>query len=310
MNRLNALVVLPHIRIQNANMLSGPLSWGFPAMTAFLGTVHRLFRDGGFPVRLAGTGVICHEFVPQASRAPGSPLFALHLRRFPVNKDGSSASMIEEGRAYLDITLVLGLEGELDEEAAGPRLAVAMRERLQAMSVAGGSVQPYWKQPSWLFLPDAFSEQAAVFRRLRYRLLPGFALTERRDKLLQHVAALRASRPEASELDALLDLCRINMDVEQDPEDPQRGLWSARPKGGWFVPVPVGFRAISPLYPPGSVRNARDQETPFRFVESLYTLGEWQSPHRLSCPQDLLWHYRADEEAGLYLCTQFQGDRA
>ena len=30
MKRLNALAVLPHIHIQNANMISGPLSWAFP----------------------------------------------------------------------------------------------------------------------------------------------------------------------------------------------------------------------------------------------------------------------------------------
>lgn len=28
MKRLNALLLLPHIRIQNANMISGPLSFG------------------------------------------------------------------------------------------------------------------------------------------------------------------------------------------------------------------------------------------------------------------------------------------
>ena len=313
MKKLNALVVLPHIRIRDANMISGPLSWGFPAMTAFMGAAHRLFRDirdDDFPVEAAGVGVVCHEFVPQASCAPGAFTLALHLNRFPVDKDGSSASMIEEGRVHLDVTLVLGIAGELDEEAKGPELARKIRERLQSMSVAGGSVLPYRKQPSWHVLPDAFSDRIEVFRRLRYRLLPGFALTERRDVLLKHVSELRETRPEAGELDALLDLCRVNMEVEPDPEDPERGVWTSLYNCVLFVPVPVGFRAVSPLYDPGCARNARDRKTPFRFVESLYTLGEWKSPHRLSCPHDLLWSYRDDEDAGLYLCTQTQGELA
>ena len=308
MKKLNALVTLPHIHIQNANMISGPLSWGFPAMTAFLGAVHRLFREGCFPVKAVGVGVVCHAFTPQASRTFGNFTYALHLNRFPVDKDGSAASVIEEGRAHLDVTLVLGIAGELDDESEGQILAEAMRERLQGMVIAGGSVLPCTEDPSWFWLPDAYSEQLEEFRRFRRRLLPGFALRERRDILQEHLIEMRVFHPEAGELDALLDLCRINWDVERDPENPERGIWTIRRKKGWFVPIPVGFRGISPLYAPGSVQNARDRETPFRFVESLYTLGEWKSPHRLSSPRELLWEYRNSEKAGLYLCTQTQGD--
>ena len=32
-----ALLVLPRLRIQNANAISSPLTHGFPSMTAFLG---------------------------------------------------------------------------------------------------------------------------------------------------------------------------------------------------------------------------------------------------------------------------------
>ncbi len=208
MKRLNALAVFPHIHIQNANMISGPLSWGFPAMTAFLGAVHRLFRESDFPFEAAGVGVVCHGFWPQASRAPGNFIHALHLNRFPVDEKGSAASVIEEGRAHLEITLVLGIAGELETEAEGPKWAEEMGERLQGMSIAGGSVLPCGRQPAWHPLPDALSEQSEAFRNIRYRLLPGFALLERRELLLEHLDEMRKVRPEAGEVDALLDLCR------------------------------------------------------------------------------------------------------
>jgi len=35
--RLNHLLVLPRLRIQNANAISSPMTWGFPAMSAFIG---------------------------------------------------------------------------------------------------------------------------------------------------------------------------------------------------------------------------------------------------------------------------------
>ena len=308
MKRLNALLLLPHIRIQNANMISGPLSWGFPAMTAFLGAVHRLFRVGDFPAESVGVGVVCHAFQPQASRVPGNYAHSLHLCRFPADEKGAAASIIEEGRIHLEVSLVLGMAAELEAEAEGPVLAEAIQERLRGLSLAGGSILPGGEKATWQDLPEARSEQCEVFRRFRRRLLPGFALVERRDFLQAHLAALRETQPEAGTLDALLDICRLHWEVEADPDDPERGLWTIRERGGWFVPIPAGFRALSPLHAPGSVRNARDRETPFCFVESLYTLGQWKSPHRLASPQELLWRYRTDEAAGLYICTQTQGE--
>ena len=41
---------------------------------------------------------------------------------------------------------------------------------------------------------------------------------------------------------------------------------------------------------------------PFRFVESLYSIGEWIGPHRLQKPQDLLWYADSQPEQGLYRC--------
>lgn len=40
---MSYLLLLPHIRIENANAVSG-LTWGFPSMTHFLGYVHALSR--------------------------------------------------------------------------------------------------------------------------------------------------------------------------------------------------------------------------------------------------------------------------
>ena len=61
--------------------------------------------------------------------------------------------------------------------------------------------------------------------------------------------------------------------------------------------------ALGELHPPGSVRDARDTNTPFRFVEGLYSLGQWISPHRLEHLQQLLWYHAADLENGIYRCV-------
>ena len=38
------LLVLPRLKVQNANAISSPLTWGFPPPSAFLGFAHALER--------------------------------------------------------------------------------------------------------------------------------------------------------------------------------------------------------------------------------------------------------------------------
>lgn len=306
MEELSALAILPHIRIQNANIISSPLTWGFPAITNFLGAVHRIFRENEFSLKAASVGIICHSFKPVTSRGSGTFTQHLHLAKLPAGKDGNAASRIDEGRGHLEISLVLGMAGELEDEKEGPKLANKINEYMQSMRIAGGSILPSFgpHKPSWHILPDNLAEQSEFFRKFRYSLLPGFALLERRDKLLEHLEGMRKYRPEARSLDALLDICRINWEVMPDPENREKGIWTMREREGWLVPIPAGFRAISPLYEAGRVRNTRDYTTPFRFVESIYTLGEWKSPHRLKSIRELMWQYEFDKDKGLYICTQ------
>ena len=128
-----------------------------------------------------------------------------------------------------------------------------------------------------------------ALRQWRRQWLPGFALVGRDDLLAQRLQALRASQPTATLLDAWLHAARSNYapvlpegaapvpDGQVQWADPQR-----RKGSGWIVPIPVGYAALTPqAHAAGTVRNARDASVPLRFVESVYALGEWISPHRL-----------------------------
>ena len=66
------------------------------------------------------------------------------------------------------------------------------------------------------------------------------------------------------------------------------------------MPIPVGYGALGPLHDPGTVSAARDAETPFRFVESLYSIGQWIGPHRLTSAKQLLWYPESDPVNGRY----------
>lgn len=312
-----ALLVLPHLRIQNANAISSPLTWGFPAMTAFIGLAQALERRLADELKLEflSVGVICHHFEAQTSRIGYTHTF--HLTRNPVDKSGDTAAIVEEGRIHLDVTLVFGVAGE---DAAGrdaerhARVAQRVGEAVSGMRLAGGSVMPALRAnrrgttPYLATLPSD-NEDDRTFRELRRRWLPGFALVSRDDLLTAHHETLRQRQPDASVLDAWLDAARLTYRAEQSTStDLATGQatstveWQVQRPPGWIVPIPVGYGALTELHSPGTVAGARDRNVPFRFVESLYSLGQWVSPHRLRDADDLLWFARSDPEAGLYRC--------
>ena len=55
------------------------------------------------------------------------------------------------------------------------------------------------------------------------------------------------------------------------------------------------------MYEKGEVAKTRDSETPFCFVESVYGIGEWLSPHRVKTLDDVMWRYH--KEGDWYLCV-------
>lgn len=302
----SGLLILPRLCIQNANAISSPLTHGFPAMSAFVGLMWALQRKLapvlGLGLRLSSVGVICHDHDEQVTEDGYTRAF--RLTRNPVDKDGSTAAIVEEGRIHLDITLVFGVEGDLVNDADAERAAVAKQiaDILSQMRVAGGTVLPAartgrWSQPQLLPIPEDPSDRGPWFRALRRRWLPGFALVSRDDLLADAVAG---STTPGGAIEAWLKLSRLNWSPPAEAE-PKSGKheWTHDRTRGWIVPIPIGYGVLAE-YPAGNVANARDPSVPFRFVESLYSIGQWIGPHRLQSLRELLWYADHDPTAGLY----------
>lgn len=315
MNDLSGYILLPRLRVQNANAIAGPLSWGFPSPTAFTGFAHALERKLASPlgVGFAGVGIVCHHFEPQVSQPAGRRHRVFCLSRNPLGKEGGAPATVEEGRAHLEISLLIGVRNCSSRK--GELLAQQCADAAYGMRIAGGS--PLYRPgprhaASWHALAGNLADDSAAFRKLRRRLLPGFALVQREDLLAAHLAEMRQTAPASTALDALLDLSRLNIEPVITPGSetgkPEEVRWEVRKKSGWLVPLPIGYAGISELYEPGTVANTRDASTPFRFVESLYSLGEWVSPHRLTQLEQLLWTPEADVKNGLYRCRNRHAD--
>lgn len=310
------LVVLPRLRVQNANAISSPLTHGFPSITAFLGlawALERKARAAGLDLRTKAVGVVCHAHEEQVSGDRYVKSF--HLTRNPVDKDGSTAAIVEEGRIHLTLSLVLAVGSERWMTAADATTADADLKTLTALlgglRVAGGSCLPATgagrrQRPQVLPWTGTKDDRAQAFRRLRQFLLPGFALVSRDDLLDTRLAELRDIQPESTRLEAWLSLSRVNWrwhEPVQAGNSPAAGGWQHDRKGmGWVVPIPVGYGALGELQAPGSMANARDASTPFRFTESVYSVGQWIAPNHLHAAEQLLWYADHVPDAGLYRC--------
>ena len=298
---MRPFLLIPHIRIHNANAMSSPYSIGFPAMTAWLGAVHALQRKlQQLPdfetLCLSKVGISCHQLEVQTHRSKGDFVSSIIGTGNPLDKDGSRPSFIEEARCHVTVSLLIEMS-ESDPEWE-ESLPIAIAPMLRQMKMAAGDVLTF-REPKVLYLEEG---NARELKKLTQCLMLGHVLVERRQLLQDYVA----QNPEQDVLHALLAHLHIRHRVAVDANQEaivignNQYLWEAsRLQAGWLVPIAVGFQGISPL---GLAQNQRDAATLHRFAESVLTLGEFVMPYRIERIDDMLWHYHVDAEQDLYVC--------
>lgn len=313
---LDALLILNRVRVENANAVQG-LTYGFPAIPQFLGFTHALERNFAQQedLKLVGCGVVVHQHQTHCHRtAPFSPkVFA--LTRNPLDKSGKTAAFNEEGKMHMTVSLVIAVEGRVKTNAIDS-LKQGFLKQAQCQRLAGGLITSI--KSSELNIVSDDEDGTTAIRKFMRQLLPGFALVNRGQLLADHYAALQESQSEVTLSDAWLDFSALKYSAPHllpkndnetlsEEEKAQRLKekisWVIEKKAfpGWLVPIMVGYRAISELYQPGEVAKTRDPSIPFRFVESVYSIGEWINPIRLKNIEDLLWTYRVQPDDGWYL---------
>ncbi|RHW75046.1 type I-F CRISPR-associated protein Csy2 [Colwellia sp. RSH04] len=306
MNNIKRLLLIPHLKVHNANALSSPFTIGFPAMTAWLGAVHALQRklnaNGFDSLKFIGTAVISHQCDLQTHKGVGDFVHSIVGTGNPLDKTGARSAFIEEARCHLDISLVIeysGIEKE-DELLVQEKIAHLLNS---CMKIAGGDIL--------IFKPAEFFkvEQGNVsdLNQLTRKLMPGYALVERRDLMIE------AMQQGQDAMDALIDYLAIHHSCDSNEEssseqdnkassDEKKVTWSSKRKAqGWLVPIATGFHGLTEL---GAAKNQRDPDTPHRFAESVVTLGEFKMPHKIRALDEILWRYQAQESSNLYLCVQ------
>lgn len=313
-------LLFKHIRIQSANAISGPLSYGFPAISGFTGAIHAFNRKLSGKVKLDGVLIACHNYELQTYQSTAFSDRIFTQTRNPLKKNGETASIIEEGKVHLDVSLVVELN--IPDIALyrhiknDPKSKIVQhflnecQEILLKQRIAGGSIFS-------MDMPELLKSDNEWL--VKNALLPGFVLMSAQADLIEITNELQkgikqedfeilAANPDATALDALIETTILrHLPNNPNAKVTEWQTYSIKQGRGWLVPIPVGYQAISPMFEAGLLQHCRTQNYPSQYVETLYSLGKWVSP--LNLPENLsccFWRYTPKKD-GLYLISQ-QGE--
>lgn len=195
-------ILINRIKVQNANAVAG-FTWGFPAITHFLGFTHNLSRQLKGTVfgdiSLLNCGVIAHE---HHVHTYGDYEYSFTQSKNPPYMKGATTkdkppSVIEEGKMNMTVSLLIGFSGYL--EGRSDEFLSWLSNRCLLQRLAGGMILSIGD----IQIFDISEPNKRLL--LKRKLLPGFALIDRSDELEQHHEATLENNSNAELMDAWLD---------------------------------------------------------------------------------------------------------
>lgn len=321
---MSQYIVLSQIKVQNANSIAG-FTWGFPAITQFLGFTHALSRkiskryEGQYETELSGCMVIANHVNNRVYQPKDYADYEfLQSKNPPVLARHKSASppIIEEGKLSATVSLVIELTNSmlLTTEKLSEFESI-IEEHVRSMRLAGGVVLGIDKVQ--LLSANTADDKTAQLARVKRLCMPGFVLQDRSSYLAEHSQALIDEGKDQAGFSAWLDFAALKMVASPKNNDSSVELtehveanwdYQKKPFDGYLIPLMTGYKAISQEYAAGEVEDVRDINTPARFVEAVHSVGEWQSLHRVNDIESCTWHYA--QENDWYLCQQSKNHTA
>lgn len=190
------LICINRIKVQNANAVAG-LTTGSISPTAIMGATHALQRkiDDHFKddrLELLGTAMIVHEHHQHTFKNDNGAIKFTQSRNSPYlhgltdEKKRSTASVIEEGKMNVNLSLVIAYDGfVVDSE----EVISWLNTHCRLLRIAGGSILDI-DNIDLISIDDSDDvTQKRQLRQLVRSLLPGFVLYERGDLLASHAKA-------------------------------------------------------------------------------------------------------------------------
>lgn len=276
-------LVIPRIRVQNAN--AQPAWWMIapPPMTAYAGFSHALALALGWS-KCAGFGVVHHDIQFLGEFEGEKGLFLPHQFRaasFIDKGDYSSKNQYAlsnqpTARCHLSVSLIIKKDEEdaVDLESAFPRF-------MRGARLAGGAIVDHGKAS----LQDGME---AVIKFLN----TGYAIHERQDLMVMQDG-------ERDMLDVVLRLTdpQLRFDAANKPKSAgsEKPDDSEGDSHSWLMPTALGYLAITKFQNRKNVRGG----LPHAFAEPLVGMVQYQSLRRAGIP---IWK-AANPDAQTFLVT-------
>ena len=236
-------LLLNRIKVQNANAIAG-FTWGFPAITHFLGFTHAIERklasqDSLVDITLQGCGVISHQQEThtfwQYDKSFSQHRYQPYLQ--DSNNKSASPPIIEEGKMNMTISLVIGIKGNVGHRKES--FIHFIESCALTQKLAGG-----------LILEIGEISLLTEPKDIKRKLMPGFVLIERPNYLSEHYENLQDNNPEADFLQAWLDFsalkqaARPNHDliskyIEQTKDEALQDAWQSHLKVKPYSPTTI-----------------------------------------------------------------------
>lgn len=294
---MKSYLLLPEVKIHNANAMSSTFTIGFPAMTAWLGFVHALERcivqqERFNAVRLSRVAVICHDCDLQTYKDAQMYYSLLISTANPLRKKGASFErppFIPEARIHLTVSLLIDVDNINGDNERN--FLTEIEKDIYSMKIAGGDILSFVK-PEIRYVDDEDEDDEETHYIIR-KLMPGYAIIERKELLEKNLIE------DGDAVDALLNVLKLRPVMQEDAEKEKSKKKFRKKYPGWLVPIAVGFKGLSKL---DKISNQRDLTKEHRFAESIVTLGEFRMVHHFEDLTKIMWQYRYDKQNNMYLC--------
>ena len=301
---MSQYILVSRLKVQNANAIAG-FTWGFPAITHFLGFTHNLARkisatNDFNDIALSGCSVIAHEcHVHTYGKYDAEFTQNRNPPYLPSHAKDATPPIVEEGKMNMTVSLLIGCDGNVGnrkEELIHWLEKACLTQRLAGGTIINEKVDI-----------EIFSDDVANLRLIKKKLLPGFILMDRSAYLQEHYEKLCKENPDTELLDAWMDFSALKRKARPKSDLISKYMAdssSEQMKSVWrhHIGAPYAADAI----PPELLQYFSSME-PSKFNKKL--LQQWQEYVDPNDKTEADWEYMPKPKPG-YLVPIMAGYKA
>lgn len=287
---IRTFLIIPRMKVSNANAMSAPFIIGVPSITSFMGFSHKLQleiqNNINQNIRFIKTGISVHSFNLRSIKSGKYSL--LSVTRNPLLRSGNPRSFIEEAKCNFEVSIINEVSGLPVSD--NDKLVSWINNSLLGYKVSSGDLLSFKKPFIYSIDMDKYEEVKGLLKKL----MLGYVLTERKDLIIKRIN----EEKRKNSLDSLLDYLKVFVHEDKDHIKNHFKIES-----GWLVPISVGYHGLTT--PEKIINECREPKFNHVFCESLVTLGEFKLPTTINNIDDFLWEYAHDSEKNYFYCSTF-----